>query len=156
MQRFYDKVKKTDTCWEWIGGLDRGGYGCFSVNKKTRRAHRISYEMHKGVIPNGLFVCHTCDNRKCVNPEHLFLGTAKDNWDDAVSKNRIPIKTRKHPSISSYISHGCRCNDCRKLFNESIRKCRAKVKAKQLENAKTIRFYKKDGTYKDHLIIDYK
>ena len=155
MQRFFDKVKKTDTCWEWIGGLDRGGYGCFSVNKKTRRAHRISYEMHKGIIPNGIFVCHTCDNRKCVNPEHLFLGTAKDNWDDAISKNRIPIKPRTHPSISSY-NRGCRCNDCKKLFNESIRKCRAKVKAKQLENAKTIRFYKKDGTYKDHLIIDYK
>ena len=64
-------------------------------------------------------------------------------------------KKLKHPSLSTY-QKGCRCIDCKKVNADSVAKYRAKVKAKQLENAKTIRFYKKDGTYKDHLIIDYK
>ena len=153
MERFFDKVKKTDTCWEWIGSL-RQGYGAFGMNKKTHAAHRISYEMHKGEIPNGIFVCHTCDNRKCVNPEHLFLGTAKDNYDDAISKNRIPIKPRKHPSLSSYYKGRCRCEQCKKLVSESLLKYRAKVKAKELENSASIKFLQKDGTYKERLVIN--
>jgi len=118
-ERFEDKFIKTDSCWIWQACL-RGstGYGAFKFGNKTYDSHRFSYFLYKGEISDGLLVCHTCDERKCVNPDHLFLGTPKDNHSDAVEKGRIVPIPQKHPSISAYQSRGCRCEDCRRIKSD--------------------------------------
>jgi len=86
--RFMAKVKKKD-CWEWESQLTSGGYGKFNLKGKTILAHRYSYMIFKGEIPEEMQVCHSCDNRKCVNPSCLWLGTAKENMQDAKNKKRL-------------------------------------------------------------------
>jgi DNA-binding XRE family transcriptional regulator len=93
-ERFWKKVNKSDECWNWIGAKSRGGYGSFGGTK----AHRYAYELANGSIPEGLFVCHKCDNPGCVRPDHLFLGTPKDNTDDMWAKNRARPGKLLHPS----------------------------------------------------------
>lgn len=90
VERFLSKIRKDEDsgCWVWIGGIGVRGYGRFKMGGVTRFAHRVSYEMHKGQIDDGLFVLHSCDNRACVNPEHLSIGTQKDNQQDMKAKGR--------------------------------------------------------------------
>ncbi len=75
-------------CWLWIGNAHYFGYGKLTVEGKTRSATRLQWERFNGPIPNGLFVLHKCDVPSCVNPDHLFLGTAQDNIDDSIKKGR--------------------------------------------------------------------
>src|SRR5690348_1346681 len=82
------KINKINGCWEFTGSLNNGGYGVIGFKGKVWLAHRLSYYFHNGEIPKGLLVCHKCDNRKCINPDHLFLGTYMDNYNDMVAKGR--------------------------------------------------------------------
>lgn len=115
--RFWSKVQKTDTCWNWIAGGRGNGYGSFRLSGKTIDAHVVSWMIHYG-NPT-LCVLHKCDNRKCINPSHLFEGTHKDNHDDMVAKGRktLPRKGRvapiRHGTIDEYRTFGCRCDDCK-------------------------------------------
>jgi hypothetical protein len=135
MKRFFDKIQKTDSCWLWRASTrGKTGYGAFRLNDKVVDAHRVSYELHNGVIPEGVYVCHTCDNRLCVNPNHLFLGSPKDNWKDGFDKGRIKLlgginteKLKKHPSIGAY-NRGCRCRECKDLKFASQKNWREKQK----------------------------
>src|SRR3990167_6095829 len=91
---FWVKVEKSPGCWVWNASLMRRGYGVYTFRlghkqpKQRYRAHRFAWELINGPIPDGFMVCHSCDNKKCVRPDHLFLGTAKDNTQDALLKNR--------------------------------------------------------------------
>lgn len=89
--RFWKKVEKTNDCWLWIAGKYPDGYGVFWNGTTYDGAHRISWELHYGEIPKGMLVCHTCDNPPCVNPEHLWIGTKKDNNNDRTKKGRDGI-----------------------------------------------------------------
>ena len=88
--RFWRHVKKSDGCWEWTAGNNGHGYGWATRYRQLSvAAHRFSWEMHFGPIPPGLIVCHHCDNPPCVRPDHLFVGTYKDNMQDCVRKGRL-------------------------------------------------------------------
>lgn len=98
IEAFWDKVKITaddNQCWEWTAAKDRKGYGVTRIIKKTA-AHRFAWIFPDYVIPDGMYILHSCDNPSCCNPKHLFLGTAQDNMDDKVKKGRQP-RADSHP-----------------------------------------------------------
>ena len=89
LERFNGLHIKTKSCWEWQGGWRSNAYGVFSYKGKNESAHRAAWMMFIGEIPKGKIVCHKCDNSRCVNPDHLFLGTHRENTLDMVRKGRI-------------------------------------------------------------------
>ena len=94
-ERFWAKVDKSGDCWEWTGAKDR--YGQIGHNQKVKAAHRVSWEIHNGAIPDGMCVLHRCDNPPCVRPDHLFIGTMADNCKDRDSKGRhTPLPGESH------------------------------------------------------------
>jgi len=117
VKRFWGYVNKTSSCWLWTAGCFQNGYGQFRVGKKKVKAHRFSYQLANGAILPGISVCHTCDNRKCVNPQHLFLSTAKGNAQDREAKKR-------HPHLNGYDKSG-RNNPSAKLNESDVNKIRS-------------------------------
>lgn len=112
LERFWSQVAKSDGCWLWQGSRQRLGYGVFSYARRWAFAHRLSWMVHGGTIPEGLCICHRCDNPRCVRPDHLFLGTQADNMRDKVSKGRQ--------------SRGTRIGNAR-LTNDIVQEIRARV-----------------------------
>lgn len=106
VDRFWSKVKKGDNCWEWQAGKNQQGYGRFHrltgekvgarLCSKMDGAHRVAWELDNGPIPEGLIICHRCDNPGCVNPGHLYLGTYAENSRDVSIRGRI--KGEKNPN----------------------------------------------------------
>lgn len=103
VEAFWHFVKKgkQSECWEWQGNYLQTGYGRIKLKGKPHTAHRLSWELHVGSIPPGLFICHRCDNKGCVNPRHLYVGTPMDNFNDSAARGRVSRGdnhwTRKYP-----------------------------------------------------------
>lgn len=116
---FWSRVHKADGCWEWQGGK-ANGYGYVRINNENRGTHRLAYELTYGPIPDGLFVCHHCDNPPCCNPDHLYAGTPADNVRDAYARGRQPKrKPYKHFTKYERPPHQL------KLTDEDVRAIRA-------------------------------
>lgn len=96
--RLMGRVEKSNSgCWEWTGSKQASGYGVINIKGVLISAHRLSYRLFVGSIDDGLFICHRCDNPKCVNPDHLFSGTAADNSADMAEKGRAAWKHKQMP-----------------------------------------------------------
>ncbi len=133
-ERFWARVNKTETCWLWIGSTaGRGyrvgkGYGVISVSGRSCRAPRVSWELTNGPIPEGMLVCHKCDNPPCVRPDHLFLGTYTDNMRDAAAKGRT-----KNATKPERVARGERTGTS-KLTEEKVAQMRADYKSRRFSS----------------------
>src|SRR5690606_3920479 len=129
IKEFWSKATRTENgCLEWQGALNANGYG---VNSRYLlgevNAHRIAYKIKNEEIPEGMFVCHKCDNPKCIDPDHLFAGTAKDNFIDMVNKGRYRHSNKRLDGESAaqiirlyYGGNGVRMHHLAKKFNVSL------------------------------------
>lgn len=124
----YANKKNNNECWLWAGGRFSQGYGRLVHDKKDLKAHRVSYELHKGIIPKGMYVCHSCDIPECVNPEHLWLGTHLENEIDKDIKKRRPkcekagrskLTNNEVKNIKQKLASGCKQVSLVKEYNVS-------------------------------------
>ena len=103
--RFWKKVDRSGSCWDWQAAADPRGYGWFKLNGKRILAHRLAYQMVVGDIPEGYDVCHHCDNPACVRPDHLFSGTRADNMRDSWQKGRSHGRPPYYPKGEQHSHH---------------------------------------------------
>lgn len=128
-ERFWEKVKKTEKCWNWTAGKVPDGYGKFTVNGRLKLAHRVSYEMEFGAIPSGLTLDHLCRNRACVNPKHLEPVSNKENVLRGFSYSAVNARKESCPKGHPYDHEGPnggtkrsrRCNTCSKEAAKRMR-----------------------------------
>lgn len=131
-QRFWAKVKKTATCWLWTGHVNgKAGYGMFMrQSPKKLLAHRVSFEMAFGPIPEGAWVLHRCDNPRCVRPDHLFLGDVRSNAEDMMEKGR-----------GKYEAHRGQDNGQAKLDDSQVREMRTRYANGEVTQAQLAQEY---------------
>ena len=128
-ERFWAKVDKSageNGCWIWTGADNGDGYGTFKADHSARAAHRVSWELANGPITNNLCVLHRCDNRRCVNPAHLFLGTRQDNAIDMCAKDRQ----------AKGVDHSCV-----KLTEEQVREIRRRYASGEMDGVHLAKAY---------------
>lgn len=129
-RRFWSKVDVSagaTACWPWTASLQPSGYGQFFYNGRPVRATRALWDMYKGPIPEGLGVLHTCDNRRCVNPTHLYLGTHQQNMQDLVDRNRHATKNGYVPKgrpLATHCKHGHPFDEANTYIAQGHRYCR--------------------------------
>lgn len=111
--RFWSKVdiRSTVECWNWKASCYRNGYGQFGIGYKKHLAHRVAYRLQNGGFDEVLLVCHACDNRKCCNPAHLFLGTQSDNLRDMSAKGRCWVQTRPDDVVRGQDHYNCKLSE---------------------------------------------
>jgi hypothetical protein len=135
LRRFWQRVAKGDGCWEWTGKRDKNGYGRVYLGggREARRegfAHRVSYTIHFGPIPDGLDVLHHCDAPRCVRPDHFFLGTQTDNMRDMDAKGRRAPRARAtecgrgHATSRETTDERGRCLECKRLRDREAKRRR--------------------------------
>lgn len=145
-ERFWKYVHKDekDKCWNWIGAKMSRGYGHLVYKGKLIASHRYSFELHHGAISPGLFILHKCDNVACVNPNHLYAGTQKENIRDAITRGRLKmgtgdncqiskIKENDRITIGKMIINGARVCDLIKIY-PVCRRTIHRIKHKLLEH----------------------
>ena len=151
LQRLMNHIDGTpkNQCWEWQGSRGKASHGQTWAYSKHILAHRLSYLLHKGPIPEGLLVCHSCDNPPCINPKHLFLGTFQDNIDDMMKKGR-------HAKIKGLRGS---TNGNSKLNNKQVKAIKKKLKdgvtilklAKEFKVSRMLLYYIRDGKQWTHI-----
>lgn len=161
--RFWEKVNKTNTCWEWTAHKLFNGYGRFNINGKTDYAHRISWQFATGKYPKGKQVLHSCDNPACVRPDHLFLGTLNDNMVDRNKKGRQANSNKlncRHGYPFTYTKKNKRtaldCHTCqtfRKYLNAVPYEVRNKKARKYAETARRKKMLEAQLQHPSHGVI---
>lgn len=162
--RFWEKVQKTDSCWLWTGGSVPRGYGRFLwPDGRKGYAHRFSYELANGPVPDGLWVLHCCDNPPCVRPDHLWLGTHADNMHDMAAKGRKWHPTHcphghAYTEVNTILDGkgGRVCRTCRNAYTKRLRAARRKPYTPGPSGFKGVSFHVSNQRFRAFICVSRK